>query len=667
VVPKANGRTSASSATGSACEATDEMTDPTPATPSSTTEPTSTAAEPAGTATEPAGTAAEPAGTAAGADTPEATAADADPWVTFAGRPEQPPGRVRRVLRATGRALVHEYSLAVLGGVLLAVLMTWPTLRYPAYTIPQDIYDPTLQAWQMAWSGHALLHHPLSLWQSNTFYPEKYSFAFSDSLLGYAPAGMIGTGPVAALLRYNIMFVLAHALMFVGMYALARQLGSGRTGAAVAAVAFAYAPWRLAQEGHLHVQSAGAIPLALAMLAHGHGWSLRYGYRPDRRHAGWALAGWLVAAWQISLGFGIGLPFAYALAVIVLVAVAAYVPAAVSRRRPRPRFGVKLLIVDAVGGLFFAAVGAALALPYYKVSQLYPNAERTIKDIRLYSPPARSLIIAPEQSLVWGDLHANARATLSAVPEMTLLPGFALYSLAAVGLWISVWRPRRRALLLLGAVVSGLLALGTGFLGGRFTYVPLVDHLPGWNGLRTPGRLVLWTTIFLALLAAGAVTEFVRRAEQFAAPRIPSWPGPWLRLATLVPLLLVTAEGLNRTPHPIVPPQPPIMRTVDGPLVVLPTQQVTDENVMLWSTTRFQQIANGGSGFIPARQAQLRRIAETFPSLTSVAYLRSLGIRTVVLLRDRVAGTPWERAGDVPVDGLGIQREDLPDTVVFHL
>ena len=132
---------------------------------------------------------------------------------------------------------------------------------------------------------------PARLWQSNAFFDESYSFAFGSSLLGYAPAGMIGSGPLAAVLRYNILYVLAHALLAMGGYALIRQLGAGRTGAIVGAVAFAYAPWRLAQEGHLDIISAGGIPLALAMLARGHGWSMRYGFRPDRRHAGWATVG----------------------------------------------------------------------------------------------------------------------------------------------------------------------------------------------------------------------------------------------------------------------------------------------------------------------------------------------------------------------------------------
>jgi hypothetical protein len=42
-------------------------------------------------------------------------------------------------------------------------------------------------------------------------------------------------------------------------------------------------------------------------------------------------------------------------------------------------------------------------------------------------------------------------------------------------------------------------------------------------------------------------------------------------------------------------------------------------------------------------------------------------VKTVVLLRNRVAGTPWEATIDLPVDSLGIQREDIGDAVVFRL
>ncbi|WP_431973906.1 hypothetical protein [Micromonospora haikouensis] len=588
-----------------------------------------------------------------------------DRWEAFAPAPEPVPGRLRRGLRAVGRFGVHEWTLAVLGSLALAVALTWPTLRYPRHTLPQDYWDPSLQTWQMAWSGHILLTNPAQLWHSNTFFPEPWSFAFSDTLLGYAPAGMIGTGPEAALLRYNIMFVLAHALATLGAYALARQLGAGRAGAAVAGVGYAYAPWLLAQAGHLHIISNGGIPLALAMLARGHGWSLRDGYRPERRHAGWAYAGWVVAAWQLSLGFGIGLPFAYVLAVVTLVATVAWF---VRRRSVRRPFGVRLLVADVVGALLFAGVGALLAVPYFKVAELHPNAARTLDDVGIYSPPLSGFFTAPAESRVWGTLHEGARAGLPwNSPEMTLLPGFVLYALAAGGLFFSVWRLRHRLLLLAGVVVTAILAMGTRFFGGTFTYGLLFEYLPGWNGLRTPGRMTLWTTLLLGLLAAGAVSAFAIRVREWAAERVPPWPGPWLRLATVLPLLLVIAEGLNVTPHPVVPVQPAALRSVDGPLLVLPSDQGPDQLVMLWSTSRFQDVVNGGSGFTPQRQIEIRKATETFPDQASVTYLRALGVRNVVVLRDRIADTPWATTIDAPVDALGITREQVGNAVVFRL
>ncbi|MGW5578518.1 hypothetical protein [Micromonospora chokoriensis] len=582
-------------------------------------------------------------------------------------RPAAPvPSIFSRAGRPVGRFLVHEWTLASLGALVLAVLMTWPTLRYPSHTLPHVYGDPSLQAWQMAWSGHILLNDPARLWHSNTFFPELWSFAFSDTLLGYAPAGMLGSGPEDAVLRYNIMFVLAHALATLGAYALARQLGAGRTGAAVAGVGYAYAPWLLAQAGHLHVLSNGGIPLALAMLARGHGWSLRHGYRPDRRHHGWAYVGWLVAAWQLSLGFGIGLPFAYFLAGAVLVTAVLFYARRLRTGQALP-FGGRMLVVDLIGGMLFAGVGLLMAIPYFEVTELHPYAERTIGDLDIFSPSASGFVTAPAESFIWGALHEDARATMRWHTEMTLLPGFVLYALAAGGLFFSVWRLRHRLLLLAGVLVTMAFAMGTRFFGGIFTYVPLFEHAPGWNGIRTPGRLMLWTTLLLVLLAAGAVTALTERIHQLTAQRIPSWSGPWLRLATHLPLLLVTVEGLNTTPHPVAPTPPAALRTVEGPLLVLPSDQSLDQKVMLWSTSGFPDVVNGGSGFTPRQLDHVRRTSRSFPDQASVDYLRTLGVRHVVLLRGQVGGTPWEITIDEPVDSLGITRQDVGDAVVYRL
>jgi hypothetical protein len=567
-----------------------------------------------------------------------------------ASQPTPPASRRRRPAARVGRALRHEWTVVAVGALVLAAVVTWPTLRRPTTTIPMDTGDPTMQAWQMAWSGHALTHDPSSLWQSNTFYPERYGFAFTDTLLGYVPAGMIGSGPVAAVLRYNIMYVLVFGLAFVGAYALVRQLGSGWVGAAVAGAAFAYAPWRLAQAGHLQVLSTGGIALALAMLARGHGWSLRHGYRPDRTRPGWAFAGWLVAAWQLSLGFGIGVPFAYALALVCLVTLAGWL-------RRRPPLPSRVLFGDAAGLVVFAAAAGFMAHPYLRVVQQFPYVRRSWQDVAVASPPLRGFFTSPGHSLVWGAAHADARAALGYRGEVSLLPGFALYALAAVGLCLSIWTLRQRLLLAAGLAASVLFAMGTeGPAGGRYTYGLLYHALPGFDAIRTPGRLIVWTTLLLAVLAAGATAAVAERGGLKAVRG----------LSVLLPLLVLT-EGVNTTPHAVVPSPPAALATAPAPLLVLPTGAVADGVAMLWATDRFPLMVNGSAAFTPARQAAIREVARGFPDADSVAMLRAIGVRSVVVSRDGVAGTPYEPALRGRIDGLPVTRRDTRDAVVYTL
>ena len=179
---------------------------------------------------------------------------------------------------------VREVLALAAGAIVLSVVMNWPLVLHLGDAVPKDLGDPLPQAWQVAWDGHALLHQPLHFFQANQFWPFHDTLAFSDALIGYAPAGLIGSGPHAAIVRYDLLFLFAYALAFAGAYLLARELGLGPAAALVAGAAFAFAPFRLEQDGHMQVISSGGIPLALAL-----------GVRGFRCHsAGGALrrAGW---------------------------------------------------------------------------------------------------------------------------------------------------------------------------------------------------------------------------------------------------------------------------------------------------------------------------------------------------------------------------------------
>lgn len=605
-----------------------------------------------------------------GASPDVATAADRDE--PAAGGSAQRSGPV---LNAAKRLWSRrEWILVVLGGLALAVALTWPTMRDPQHTVPGDIGDPAMFAWQIAWMGNALLHHPSQLWDSNTFYPDPNSLAFTDTVLGYAPFGMIGSGMDAAVLRYNLLYVLLHALAFVGAYALTRQLGAHPLGAAVAGIAWAFSPWRLAHVGHLNVISTGGIALSLAMIARGHGWSLRRGHRPDRHSPGWALAGWLVGAWQITLGLAIGLVFAYVMVAVCLVVAALFGWA--WWRRGRPVFGRRLLAADLVGGVFFGAATLYLGLAYSRVVELQPQADRSLAWTEMYSPAWRGLFIAPESSWLYGARHATARAELSWPPEMALLPGIALIILATTGIFFSVFRVRHRILLAIGLAVAVLLTLGATLpWHGDPGYLTLSKHLPGWSALRTPGRIMIWTTLVMAILAAGAVSAFVTEVRA-AAP----WPkavaarsvlarGKFvvLRLALVIPLALVVVDGVNRSPHPEVLRYPAAMGVASEPTLVLPSEGSLEMSIMLWSTNGFPRIPNGIVTFVPSGQERIRSSSMTFPDSTSIASLRAAGIKSVVVLPEWLSGTPWEGVPNRPVDGLGITREEIDGALLYRL
>ncbi|MBA3488586.1 MAG: hypothetical protein H0T78_03420 [Longispora sp.] len=576
---------------------------------------------------------------------------------------EPTPPRSSSVHRRIWSFSTHEWTLAALGSVVLAIVMTWPTAVNITTTIPEDIYDPLLEAWQIAWGGHALLTDPTNLWNANAFYPDALSLAYSDNLLGYAPLGMIGSGPEAAVARYNVLFILLHALAFFGAYALTRQLGARIPGALVAGMAFGYAPWRLSQAGHMHILSTGGIALTLAMLARGHGFSFTEGYRPERIRIGWIAAGWAVACWQISISFGIGIPFGYALLAIGVVCIIGWL---VRRRPPVPR---RVLVANLIGGLVFALFTAFLALPYLRVAEANPNAERSEGDLALFSPTLRGLVTAPVESWLWGDSHAPARVDMPYSSEMALLVGFALLGLALAGLAYSVWRVRTRLWLAGATVLAVYLTLGTNaWAGGKFGYLLLFRFLPGMEAIRTPGRMVLWVTLLMGILAAGTVSAMTVQASEWIKERQPRREVGWLvRVALLLPALLLVVESWNRIPHPEVPKSPLPFGSVQGPLIVMPSNPLLDQSVMLWSTDGFPKMINGGSGFYPKRQEEIRIRSGDFPNAETVQYLRGLGIKTVIVLPDLVTGTGWAAGATRTGEGLGIERRVVGDTIVFTL
>ncbi|HTR72314.1 MAG TPA: hypothetical protein VMG80_01855 [Solirubrobacteraceae bacterium] len=608
-----------------------------------------------------------------------------------------------------------ELAWVALAGVALAVLTSWPLALHMSSRISPDLGDPVRTAWEVAWVGHALLHDPGHLFDANTFYPHPLSLAFSDSLLGYGPVAFFGSGTVAALVHYNLLFLWAWSLCFVGAYLLARELGLGRLGAGAAGIAFAYAPYRVTEAGHLHVISSGGIPLALFLLLRGY-----------RRTSPWlVLAGWLVGAWQISLGFTLGMQFAYLLAVLTLIVLfewwrgrlrpGAGWERSTGEERPDPTTGdAARALPDAVGaataGVGAESVGAGAtaragasgrgpliprrllavtciglaglgamtvfqARPYLRVAKEYPTAKRTLKEVKTYSSGPAALLSASSENRVWGGITAGARAKVHSKNEDVFFPGGLILGLAIVGLCTGIYTRRLRIGLASGILVCSVLAMGLGLTGAGYPYRLLYDYAPGWDGVRVPGRVFTMATLFYALLAGAGVAWLVAAAGRFGRRHTIAALGAVLGVALLIGLL---GEGAGHLGHPVVPQPAKAEIGLPGPLLDLPTDGAADRVWQYFSTNGFYEIPIGNSTFDIPSVDDLRGGISGFPDKASVEKLRYYGIKTVVLhlkmpklpgiVGYALAEPPDTAAAAAkPIAGLGIAKRQVGDIVIYEI
>ncbi|MFN2466529.1 MAG: hypothetical protein ABR521_00125, partial [Gaiellaceae bacterium] len=261
-----------------------------------------------------------------------------------------------------------------------------------------------------------------------------------------------------------------------------RSLGLGRGPALVGGLAYALAPYRVAQSaGHLLGVIAMLLPLALL--------GLERGRRPGRAHYAWlALAGAALASiplsGQVHLALG-AIPF--------------FCLYAACRSRDR-----RFLLSAALGAA--AAVGAGLAIRHALIAGSIDSGGRSLAEVEFYSAD-------------WQDLLSRSRRQGN---EQFALLGWATPLIAAAGLALLV-RARRVGLatvLGVGAVVPVALALGTNLP----LYRRLYEVLAPLRYPRVPERLLPIACLALAALVA------------LAAARLRP------RLAPLVLVLLVFAD-----------------------------------------------------------------------------------------------------------------------------
>jgi len=538
--------------------------------------------------------------------------------------------------------------------------------------IPGLWWDPLLNIWTLAWDTTALLHNPLHLWQAPLLYPNNLTLSYSENLLGdviyFAPVFLITHNPVLA---YNVTFYMIFFLCGLNMYIVARSYTQRRFAAFVAALIYAFAPYRLAQIDHIPITGGEWIPLAFLFLDR----SFQHGRWRD-----WILLA-LFYLLQLLSSVYLGIFLAYTLVAYLLIR---YTRVFWRQWRQTGKAYLWRLVRLAVRPVVVIVVTLGLIVllmaPY--LISLHNGYERSVIESASYSAFVIDFLYTAPYNMLHGILSFQG-VYIKPDSEHFLFLGWTVMILTVTGVILAF---RRRDAVMRAYAWTGLVVLLFAFgpylqlsatsasplLGGTPVNQPFppgipmpwflaFQILPGIKGLRVPARLIDVLLLMLALLGAYVIAWFqnkldavVARAKErhltgedagasrrwWATPQRVFLSG-FLLLIALAIVVEARPAYLPVTQVPTGSAIPPVyqwLATHGGsqPIIELPMSNnsaMVDEYEAWYDYYTIYHphpIVNGWSGYRPPITTTISDAMLDFPSATSIALLKQYHILYVV-------------------------------------
>lgn len=580
-----------------------------------------------------------------------------------------------RVLRPL-RALTAPLALYT----ALTAILTLPLLRSFASVFPHDAGDPVLNTWILWWSTRRVpLTH--AWWNAPMFFPTANAMAFSEVLVGLLPiSAPVQLATQSPLVSYNAAFLLSFPLCGFAAYALALEITGRRDAALGAGLAFAFAPYRITQLGHLQMLSYYWAPLSLVGL---------HRYLRTRTLGSLALFG---SAWLMqSLSNGYAM---FHVAVLLALWIVWFL------RSPRA------ILPVAIAWLVFALPLVPILLTYERVHTAL-HLVRDINEIKRSGADLVGFFSAPPDSLMWGGRLPTASNETAVFPGLTVIglavvawalrarrarwdlwvwsPGtiaaaavaaiagavaasvfvvgpwavgsvltvsqvhkpFSIAVLALVALAVQsatcrrAWRTRSViGFYVLATIVMYLLAMGPAptVFGRPLLYEPpyaWLMRLPGFDVLRVPARFAMAAVLCQAVLVAFALAQWSAAVNR----RV---------LATVVCAGLLL-DGAFRLPVEAAPARAPVSWADVATVVELPAGgPAVDFPAIYRSMFHGRPVVNGYSGYMPPHYLPLVHAIrdQQYDALREVSAYGTVGIaidegaRSAVDLAHHIAALP---------------------------
>ncbi|MCX6793781.1 MAG: hypothetical protein NTY06_01615 [Candidatus Gottesmanbacteria bacterium] len=526
-------------------------------------------------------------------------------------------------------------------GVTLAIFL--PFSRTIDHTLPNAV-DPVFYAWNLSHNTQSALHGFKNLLDTNIFYPEGNTLAFSDTLyaqtLFTAPIIILTKNPVLA---ENLYVLMTFPLAAIAMFLLAYYLTGHALASGIAGIFYAFSIPRLSQIGHIPAVSSQWLPLFFLYL-------IRY-IREGKYKNLLLLFTWYALSIASSVYFGV---FLLPLALVTIVSEFIGQTKTIAAR-------IKTSLVFVIPAVLILII---LLFPYIRLKAEYPTIKRPLIDTVSHSATLTDYVSVLSTSWLT-DIGFPKNTN-----EHALYPTFTLMILAILSFVLTDKKDRKVLFsFMLIAITALILSFGpyqdiivgpVKLLEGHMPYYYLYQMFSLFRSVRVPARFSIFVVLGLVVAAAYTLARILKNTRY--------------RHISIIILLLFLAEVWQiGTPSVSIPLQnslPPVYSFLtnipdDSVIVELPIRlesegltmedqllrqysQVTEQDTFAleayrtyFSSFHGKRILNGYSGYFPNVYHDHIRALSTFPTTESLTMLRKVHVRYILIHAAQYVSVPF--------------------------
>jgi hypothetical protein len=481
-----------------------------------------------------------------------------------------------------------------------ALFVSYPLLNHFSTHVPIGSESsgtvPYLNLWILKWNLAQFSDLFSNYWNAPILYPSTGVFAFSEPqpLAGIILIPFRSLNPAAL---YNSLMVIYTVANAASAYMLLRYTKVSISLALLGGLWVQLLPFLTHERGVIQLQPV--FPLLLTLLA-----SFYLFKNPDWKKA-ILLALSIAATFYLSENYGL-------IIAIALVPFALY----------SIRYSRRLTALFILAGLSAIMLTLPLIIPQLNILEEH-NFVRSEKSIEVGSASVLDYL-TPSKTIVSSSL-SHFETT-----KFGLYPGIGIMLLGILGAFRSHKNEKLADVaspLALSLLLCFLLSFGLNLnIFDLRPYDLIVERVPGFSHLRSPFRFGIWVQLSLVIYAVHFLNDL----------RLEKYYRPLLLVAFFINFeLLPLPARLTEVPSSFV------LEGIQSPAVFLPYVQGTSATAYT-QTTRYMltaqdseiTIVNGYSGYLPAANAELKRLLANFPDSASLGEMEEIGVRTILIVED---------------------------------